>query len=186
MLYPVNRRSEVTGESISLRPVTEDDRDFLCRVYSSTRKEELSLVDWDEQQKASFLFMQFSAQHTCYSEHYPGAQFDIILVNGRPAGRLYVDRRASEIRVVDISLLPEYRNRGIGSSLLRELFDEGRQRAVPVTIHVECFNPAQRLYNRLGFEHVATHGVYHLMSRAPERTGSLAPMPGVEIISVAK
>jgi GNAT superfamily N-acetyltransferase len=50
--------------------------------------------------------------------NYAGAAFDVILVDGQPAGRLYVAREDDEICIVDIALLPEYCNRGIGTTLL--------------------------------------------------------------------
>ena len=82
------------------------DRSFLFAVYASTRELELAAVEWDVAQKAAFVRMQFDAQHAYYQEHYAGAAFDIILVNGQPAGRLYVSREEDEIRIVDIALLP--------------------------------------------------------------------------------
>ncbi len=165
-------RPEAVDDSISLRPITEGDREFLYRVYSSTREEELAIVPWDDSQKAAFLRMQFTAQHTWYSEHYRGAYFQVILDQGCPIGRFYVDRRASEIRVVDIALLPAYRNRGIGSRLMSGIVTEGRMHRLPVTIHVECFNPARRLYERLGFRPVKDDGVYQLMRWTPEENGT--------------
>ena len=162
------RPTESGCESISLRPITEDDRDFLLQVYSSTRQDELALVDWDDSQKEAFLQMQFAAQHRYYSENYLGATFELILDGQQPIGRLYVHRRADEIRVIDIALLPEHRNRGIGRRLMLEVLSEGQARGVPVTIHVECFNPAKRFYTRLGFEGIETHGVYELMKWTPE------------------
>ena len=52
---------------------------------------------------------------------------------------------------MDIALLPEYRGRGIGTALLEELLVEADATGRRVTIHVERFNPARRLYERLGF-----------------------------------
>jgi len=160
---------------ITLRPITPEDLNFLCQVYASTRQEEMALVtDWSEAQKTAFLKMQFNAQHAHYTEHYARAQFQIILLEGMPIGRLYVDRRTKEIRIVDISLLPEYRNQGIGSGLLKEILNEGAQASLPVTIHVEMFNPALRLYDRLGFHQIADHGVYYLMEWKPDTREGLA------------
>ena len=157
--------------NMTLRPITSQDMDFLCKVYVSTRQEEMALVtDWSEAQKTAFLQMQFDAQHAYYSEHYSRAQFQIILLDGAPVGRLYVDRRVKEIRIVDIALLPEYRSQGIGSDLLKEILKEGAQAGLPVTIHVEMFNPALRLYDRLGFHRIADHGVYYLMEWSPDAT----------------
>ncbi len=151
------------SETISLRPIAAEDAPFLYHVYASTRREELAPVPWTEEQKEAFLHMQFTAQHGYYQEHYAAASFDLILCDGKYAGRLYVDRRARELRIVDIALLPAYRNRGIGSRLLSDLIAEASAAGKPVTIHVEHNNPALRLYQRLGFRQVDTSGIYLLM-----------------------
>ena len=153
--------------AITLRPITPDDEEFLCQVYASTREEELALTDWDPAQKAAFVQMQFAAQHRYYQENYRQTTFDVILVGGQPAGRLYVARWAKQIRIVDIALLPEYRNAKIGSTLLHELMMEAAAAGKPVSIHVERYNPALRLYTRLGFVPIGEHGVYFLMEWTP-------------------
>jgi GNAT superfamily N-acetyltransferase len=104
---------------------------LLLAVYASTREPELAAVEWDAAQKAAFVEMQFDAQHAYYQEHYAGAAFDVILVDGQPAGRLFVSREENEIRIVDIALLPEYCNRGIGTTLLRELQSEAAAAGKP-------------------------------------------------------
>jgi ribosomal protein S18 acetylase RimI-like enzyme len=148
---------------ITLRPAVPDDRTHLLSVYASTREAELALVDWDAAQRAAFVEMQFNAQHAYYHEHYDGAAFDVILVDAQSAGRLYVDRQDDEIRIVDIALLPAYCNRGIGTTLLRGLQSEAAAAGKPLRIHVERFNPALRLYQRLGFRQIADRGVYLYM-----------------------
>ncbi len=137
--------------SITLRPIEADDEAFLYRVYAATREAELARVEWDAAQREAFLRQQFAAQHRYYQEHYADTAFQVILVDGRAAGRLYVARWPDEIRIVDIALLPEHRNARIGTALLRELLAEGTRAGKPVSIHVERFNPALRLYERLGF-----------------------------------
>jgi ribosomal protein S18 acetylase RimI-like enzyme len=156
----------LTGRSIRLRPIRDADRPFLERVYASTRVEELAPVPWTAEEKAAFLRQQFAAQHAHYTTHYAEASFDMVVVDDAPAGRLYVARWAEELRIIDIAILPELRGAGIGTRLLRELLDEADDRGVPVTIHVERQNRAQRLYRRLGFEPVQDAGVYVLMRRA--------------------
>lgn len=142
--------------------------ELLCRVYRSTREEELAMVvDWTEEMKDAFVRQQFNAQHVWYQEHYQGATFDVILVDGVPAGRLYVHRRASEIRLVDITLLPEHRKGGLGTSILRDLMADGEAAGKPVTIHVEVYNPAMQLYQRLGFKPIEERGPYLLMEWRP-------------------
>ena len=153
--------------SIGLRPIQAGDEAFLYQVYSSTRQEELAPVPWTEARKEAFLRMQFNAQHRYYQEHYSDAAFQVILLDGEPAGRLYVARRPEEILIVDIALLPEHRNAGIGTSLLTELLAEGEKAGKPVRIHVERFNPALRLYERLDFRQIADRGVYFLLEWSP-------------------
>ena len=149
--------------SVGLRPVIEEDREFLFYVYAATRSEEMKLVDWDDSKKDEFLRMQFEAQDRYYRDNYTSASYWVVLFDNSSCGRLYIDRWDTEIRIMDIALLPDFRNRGIGSSLLRRIMEEGLRLGLPVTIHVEQFNPALRLYQRLGFSPVGENGIYLLM-----------------------
>jgi len=155
----------VAATTIALRPAQPADRDFLARVYASTRMDELAHVGWAPDQLAGFLEHQFSAQTKHYARHYPDATFDVVLVDGEPAGRLIVDRWEHELRIVDITLLPEFRGRGVGTRLLTDVLGEAEERGAKVSIHVEANNPAMTLYRRLGFSGVSSHGVYLLMER---------------------
>lgn len=145
----------------------EDDQDFLCRLYASTRAGEMAMVPWTAEQKDSFLRFQFDAQSKYYAEHFPGASFDVVELAGERVGRLYVDRRDDEIRLIDIALLPERRGEGLGGELMAEILTEGEQKNLPVRIHVEHNNRAMRLYQRLGFEKIEEQGVYWLMEWTP-------------------
>jgi GNAT superfamily N-acetyltransferase len=157
----------VSITELTLRPITADDLPFLLSVFVGTRLEELSQTDWTTEQKAAFLQQQFSAQHTHYQANYPTARFQVIELQGSAVGRLYVDRRPDQIRVVDIALLPEQRGHGIGTTLLAAIQGKGRQAGVPVTIHVERFNPALRWYECLGFRVEQDKGVYLFLKWNP-------------------
>ncbi|MDQ3724733.1 MAG: GNAT family N-acetyltransferase [Actinomycetota bacterium] len=151
-----------------LRPAAEDDRPFLLRLYASTREPELEASGLPRDQWGAFAEHQFAAQSRHY-ETYEDTSYDVVLVDGEPAGRLIVARWPEELRIVDIALLPEYRGRGIGSTLMRALIKEADDIEVKTSIHVERFNPAQRLYSRLGFRAVAeAGGVYLLLERPPQ------------------
>ncbi len=158
----------MANNPVHLRPVTREDQSFLYRLYASTRVEELSAVPWSEEQKQAFLKMQFSAQSHDYQQNYPDAALQLIVRDGQPAGRLYVDRRAREICIVDIALLPEHQGAGIGSALLQELIAEANASGKSLTLHVEKFSPARRLYQRLGFVEIGDSGVHLHMERMPE------------------
>jgi ribosomal protein S18 acetylase RimI-like enzyme len=153
--------------AITLRPATDADYHFMRRLYESTREEEMKQFPFDEFQKREFLDQQFGAQYQHYQLHYPTCERNIIEKDGQPIGRLWIDEWRDQIRLVDIALMPEWRGSGIGSMLLRDVLSRGAKAGKPVTIHVEGFNPALRLYERLGFEKVDTNGVYFLMKWTP-------------------
>ena len=157
--------NEVNHGSISLRPIADDDMQFLLNLYATTRMDELAQVDWTNEQKAGFIVQQFTAQHEHWQANYTDTTWDLILRDGIPIGRLYVSRWPDEIRIIDIALMPEYRNAGIGTHFFRELFEEADNSGRKVSIHVEMFNPARRLYERLGFVQAEDRGVYLLMER---------------------
>jgi ribosomal protein S18 acetylase RimI-like enzyme len=152
---------------LTLRPITSDDLAILYQIYASTRAEELAQTDWTGEQKTAFLQQQFMAQHQYYQANYSGAQFQIIEETGQPIGRWYVDQWEDQIRIIDIALLPDQRGRGIGTQLIDRILTEGRALNLPVTIHVERFNPALHLYERLGFRVAEDKGVYLLLKWIP-------------------
>ncbi len=153
---------------ITLRPESDDDLDLLRRVYGASRDREMALlISWSTEQKEEFLAQQFDAQRQHYRTHYPAASFDVIERDGKPIGRLYVARLEAEIRLMDIALLPEFRNQGIGRALCETLLAEAREEGCVVSLHVEDDNPAKRLYERLGFREVAEVTFYRLMHWVP-------------------
>ena len=152
-----------------LRPEAEADVPFLRQLYASTRWEELAVAtDWTDAQKIAFLDSQFALQRHHYLNHYANSAFDIIEQHGVPAGRLYLDRQERRLLIVDIALLPQWRSRGIGTALIEAVFAEARLAGTEVNISVEKFNPAQRLYHRLGFRPYAEDSVYWFMYWSPD------------------
>jgi ribosomal protein S18 acetylase RimI-like enzyme len=154
-------------EGVGLRPAVAADLPLLLCVYCSTRQDELAAVDWDAPQKAAFLQQQFDLQHRYYHAHFPDAQFCIVQCQGRDIGRWYLDRAGAELRLIDIALLPAWRQRGIGSQLLRSLVAEADASGKDILLHVEANNPALGMYARLGFEPLANDGVYVKLRRPP-------------------
>lgn len=161
------------GHTISLHPEQPEDAPFVFHVYASTRAGEMKLVPWSDSQKEAFLRMQFGAQATHYHRYYPAASYDIILLDGRAIGRLYVHRDENEILVIDIALVPERRGLGIGGRLLSDILAQATSEHKPVRIHVERDNPAMHLYRRLGFRTVEDQGVYYFMEWIPSKEMSL-------------
>lgn len=151
----------------SLREIQESDLTDLCKIYGSTRTEELEKgTNWSNEVKKVFIEQQFFAQHEYYQKNYLGANFYIIEKENVTVGRLYIDYFFEQkgIRIIDITLLPEWRKKNIGSSILNEIINKAAENNLNITIHVETFNPAMELYKRLGFVKISeTNGVYHLM-----------------------
>jgi ribosomal protein S18 acetylase RimI-like enzyme len=153
--------------STHLRPETPDDHEFLAELYASTREEEMRQVEWPDEEKRAFLRSQFEAQTAHYAKHYAQAERWIIEHQGKRVGRLYLNYLPTDLRIVDIALTPATRGQGIGGTILRTLLKDSEKAGRVVSIHVEVFNPALRLYERLGFRHVSEHGVYRLMEWRP-------------------
>ncbi|HEX9946692.1 MAG TPA: GNAT family N-acetyltransferase [Allosphingosinicella sp.] len=157
---------------VSCRPMGEADLPFVSAVYASTRTEEVASTGWPAEMQQQFLAHQADAQHRHYQRNYPDADWLVIERAGKPIGRLYLEEWPSQIRLIDISLLPEGRGAGVGGAILADLQDAAAAAGKALTIHVERNNPAMTLYLRLGFAKVDEHGLYDLMEwRPPEARG---------------
>jgi ribosomal protein S18 acetylase RimI-like enzyme len=152
---------------VSFRPELPEDEAFLAKLYATTRDIEMALTGWDAAQQEAFLRSQFQFQTTHYRQHYGDASFQIILRDNAPIGRIYVHHGAREIRLMDIALLPEFRRSGIGGAILENLLGEAARQEKTVTLHVERFNPALRLYQRLGFRVIEDLGINLFMEWRP-------------------
>jgi ribosomal protein S18 acetylase RimI-like enzyme len=150
-------------EAYTLRPVQDADEILLLEIYSSSRADEMALVPWDATQKQAFLQMQFSAQQKHYRAYFPHATHEMIEAEGQPVGRLYVDRRETEIRILDITLLPQACGHGIGTQVIQELMKEAAQANESISIYVESFNRSLGLFQRLGFVKAEESGASWLM-----------------------
>ncbi|HSP62831.1 MAG TPA: GNAT family N-acetyltransferase [Pyrinomonadaceae bacterium] len=155
--------------SISLRPATREDREFLLEVFKSSRGDDLRELGWEEDRIGEFLDMQFDAQQRLDQSEYQQADDQIVLCEGQPAGRLAVERRDHEIRCVDLALLPGHRNTGIGAFLIRQLQDEARLANQPLRLRVIRFSRAVSLFERLGFVRTSETGTHFQMEWLPDR-----------------
>ena len=155
---------------ITRRPVTDADRELICRLYASTRAAEMAMVPWNEEQQRAFVELQFAAQCRSYRETYPQAAHEVLSHEGRDIGRLYVSREPRRIHILDLTVAPEARNAGIGRRVLEDLIEEAP--GLPVSIYVENFNPSRRLFERLGFQVASENGFSLLFVRAGKEPDS--------------
>jgi RimJ/RimL family protein N-acetyltransferase len=152
---------------ISLRPMVDADLPFAAALYASTRAEELAQTGWPIEQQQAFLAQQHEAQHHHYRSHYDGAEWLIVERGGEAIGRLYLVEWTSELRIIDIALVPDVRGEGIGGALVADVMARAAEAGKAVSAHVERNNPALRLYARLGFTLAEDKGVYWLLEWRP-------------------
>ena len=164
MVLPVRRAADF---GVTWRAMDESDLPFLAAVYASTRAEELAVTGWPDEVKQAFLDQQHEAQHTHYQAHYPGALWLVVERGGAPIGRLYLREGGSDIRLIDIALLPEHRSAGIGGAIIDDLLAWARAIGKSVSLHVEPNNPVLRHYQRLGFVEGEEWGAYRRMDWTP-------------------
>ena len=158
---------------VTYRYASSEDAHFLFELYANTRTEELDAWGWDSEQQDAFLKMQFHAQQTSYQKQFPNSNYQIVLMQQVTVGAILVNRNETEIRLADIAILPEYRDRGIGSFLLQNLIREATQAGKPIRLQVIQFNRATLLYQRLGFVKVGDNGTHFLMEWQPPRVATL-------------
>ena len=153
---------------ISLRPAIDADQEFLIGVYAGTRADELAQTNWDDSQKDAFIRWQYAMQKQEYDARYPDARYDVILVDGVPAGRIWVGADDTQIRLLDIAVIREFQNRGVGTHLLRQLMDEATRDNKALRHMVFVLNDnAFRFYERLGFKTIEDLGGYKHMEWLP-------------------
>jgi ribosomal protein S18 acetylase RimI-like enzyme len=153
-----------------LRPVAAEDRAFLHDLYVDTHRDEFAALGWPPAQLLSLLQAQCTAQDRYYASAFPHAEHSLVLIDGLVAGRLYVERTAAAIHLIDVSLVAEQRGRGSGTALLRMLQAEAADRGGPVQLSVRRGNPAARLYERLGFVEIASDEMYRQLEWRPDQS----------------
>jgi ribosomal protein S18 acetylase RimI-like enzyme len=153
----------MSAAAITFRPVTEADQEFLLSAYASTRAAEMAVVPWSAEQKEAFVKTQLAAQTHHYGIEYPEASHEVICRDGAAVGRLYLDRGTQRVHILDVTVLPEFRNAGVGSFVMRQILEEAGRNGLPVTIYVESFNPSLSLFRKLGFQVASQNGFQCLL-----------------------
>ncbi len=167
---PPAAHAPITLNVITVRDEQLQDEPFLFELYASRRQAEMDALGWPPEMRNTFLNLQFRASQG-YHTAFPDAEFQIVRVNGVNAGRLIINRTREDLRVVDLALLPQFRNTGVGTSLLRKLFGEAAATRKPVRLKVDRGSRAERLSQRLGFVRVAETELHFEMEwRAPAET----------------
>lgn len=152
--------------TIARRPAGPGDEGLLRQLFTASRPDLAALpVEF----RIGLVDMQFRAQRSHYATTYPNARCEIVLVGSTAVGQLILDENADSVRIVDVSVLPKHRGRGIASAVLRSVMAERDGR--PVCLSVWSGNTAaRRLYGSLGFvrtdfSHPSTVGYVEMRTR---------------------
>ncbi len=157
---------------VTTRPEGVGDASFLVALYQAVREREPGWSLLPPGERAELLAGQCRLQSQAYARQYPAAARVIIDVDGRPAGRIYLADQPSEIHVIEISLLPEFRGHGIGGRLIRAVQEGARVRGVPVRLHAWREVGVAAFYQHLGFRVVRTEALGEWLEwRPPPRPG---------------
>ena len=143
-----------------MRPTGATDKAFLFRVFCSAQEGKFGSLSLPAVEKEQLLRMEFTAQLGQYHDQYPDADFNLLIVDDIPVGNFYAQYGPEEFVLIDITLLPEQRNSGVGTQLVRDLIAKANAARKPLHAHVLKANPAWRLWQRLGFRWVEDDGVY--------------------------
>lgn len=168
-LHEILREQQLPdGGRLTLRPATGEDAQFLLAVYESTRADELAQVEWPPGQRDVFIKWQFETQRREYDTRFPDAEYDVILIDNQPAGRIWIGRDNTQVRLLDIALLPEFQNRKAGTTLIRRLMTVAKSGNIPLRHMVFVLNDdAHRFYERMGFVIIEDLGAYKHMEYNP-------------------
>lgn len=152
---------------VNLRPESAGDVPFLRELFLSTKEDQAGWRDLLPADRNELLASQFEYQYRHYHSAYPGAWYTIIVVDDKPAGRFYVWKTPEQLRIIDLSLLPEYRQHGIGSKLIGQVKMEAAQAKLPLRLMVDLNSSARKLYQRLGLKEVSRDALKALMEWTP-------------------
>ncbi len=166
MTIPIDLPGALRARGLTLRQERDDDLAFLTALYASTRAAELAMMPhWSDADKAAFVAQQFAAQRHHYRTAIADAHFLIVAADGDPVARLYVQPGATTMRLIDITLRPDLRGRGLGGALIDAVIASAARRGLAVGLFVERYSAALPLYRRMGFDTVVEHDIYLEMVR---------------------
>jgi len=154
--------------TLAVRPALPQDEIFLYELYSAVRAPEFALAPISATQKEHLIRMQFRGQMSAYTQMYPNSCYHVVLLDGKPVGRLWVASGDSDFQLVDIAIHPKLQSKGIGTVLIQRLQQEAVKARVPIHCCVFKFNPGSlRFHQRLGLTILREDQMYFYMEWRP-------------------
>lgn len=96
--------------------------------------------------------IQLQAKSNSYKEVWPLAETFIIVFKNQNAGKVIMQNNIESIQIIDLIIIKELRNKGIGNALLSQLKSNAQLKNKKlINLTVAKGNPAINLYLRCGF-----------------------------------
>ena len=154
--------------TIAVRPALPQDEIFLYELYSAVRGPEFARAPITATQREHLIRMQFRASMSAYAQMFPNSCYHLVLLDGKPIGRLWVWQGNGEFHLVDIAIHPSVQSKGIGTVLIQRLQQEAAKARLPVRCTVFRFNPGSlRFHQKLGFTIVRADEMNYFMEWRP-------------------
>jgi GNAT superfamily N-acetyltransferase len=152
---------------LTLRDEDQGDRALVRHLFETGLGAHLFCCGLPSIAVGQLITQQLVARERGHAANHPLARRHIVSEGRRPVGRLSIDRAAHPWYLVDLTVLPDARGRGIASELLAGLKAEARAAGVAIELHVAEDSPALRLYLRNDFVVTAAEGPDLRMRWAP-------------------
>jgi len=163
-----NTLNDEQGNIISLCPVAPCHKEFLLKVFAESRWDLALISGVSEEQRADIISEQFSIEQQQMTQMYPEASLNIVMLNNRPIGRLYMHYGETADRILEMGLLENYRRTGIGRKVMNMLIENALEKGQTVSLQVAWFNQgAYAFFEKLGFKAIENNGVFYEMQYMP-------------------
>jgi ribosomal protein S18 acetylase RimI-like enzyme len=97
------------------------------------------------------LHLDKAAQEVGFKKEWDSAQVRIVAVDGVDVGWLQTGTQDDHFFIAQLFVDRPFQRQGIGTEVMKRLIDEAERARKAVRLNVVKFNPALRLYERLGF-----------------------------------
>ncbi len=133
----------------TLIPASVTDIDFLDFIHTENMKPYVEkLYPWKPQ---------------LFRNHFLVDDYQVIYINNQIIGFLKVVFLETEIYLAEIQIAKDYQRLGIGTNLIRSVIEQAQAHHQPLWLKVLKTNPAQSLYQRLGFTTVDESCFHYIM-----------------------
>ncbi|MGE3801483.1 MAG: hypothetical protein AB7H80_10710 [Candidatus Kapaibacterium sp.] len=155
--------------SISLRPVAAPDESFLFELFGAIKERDLEHTKLTRPQRRHFIRSQYDARKKHYDKFFDDAEDSLILNEKKKIGRLILQRKEEEFRIIALEILPDYNGKGVYESIIQDIQAEAEEVGKPISVQVEQLGGWFDMLSALGFEKTGETEAHYQMEWNSER-----------------